>query len=272
VQENKLWTLYDSKIGEHFMRQVTIIIQSFGRDENGFNDDEEEFEAEITPENVNQVLLEAESWMNEREFRAGDLSGLVGVSESGVLDTDNSLTFSSIDEFNATKKKIPKLFINIDSKSYRHSASFGKRIEYYVIGLMLKEGLDVFLPMVDDDAIDAVIKKPDGIFVEVQIKARSKDVVFGDAALFAAIPHEERQNYWFVFYSERIDKLWIMSSKEFIKESVQNKTGKNMGKHSIWFNGKNTKTKTEHVKPQFEKYLVNNFNRILYENPNVLKE
>jgi hypothetical protein len=30
------------------------------------------------------------------------------------------------------------------NKSFRHSAAFGKRIEYYVIGLMLKEGLDVY--------------------------------------------------------------------------------------------------------------------------------
>lgn len=152
-------------------------------------------------------------------------------------------------------------------KSFRHSAAFGKRIEYYVIGLMLKEGLDVFLPMVDDDAIDAVIKKPDGSFVEVQIKARSKHVLFGDGALFAAIPHEYRPNYWFVFYAERIDKIFILSSKEFINESVQNKTGKNKGKRSIWFNGKNSKTNTEHVKPQFEKYIVNNFSRILNEVP-----
>jgi hypothetical protein len=152
-------------------------------------------------------------------------------------------------------------------KSFRHSAAFGKRIEYYVIGLMLKEGLDVFIPMVDDDAIDAVIKKPNGKFVEVQIKARSKHVLFGDAALFAAIPHEYRPNYWFVFYSERIDEIWIMSSKEFIKESNQNKNGINKGKRSIWFNGKNTKANTEHVKSQFEKYLVKNFDRILKENP-----
>lgn len=159
----------------------------------------------------------------------------------------------------------------IEKKSFRHSAAFGKRIEYYVIGLMLKEGLDVFLPMVDDDAIDAVIKKPNGSFVEIQIKARSKHVLFGDAALFAAIPHEYRKNYWFVFYSERIDKIWIMSSKEFIKESNQNKTGKNAGKRSIWFNGKNTKGKSEHVKPQYEKYLVSNFNRILNDNPDKLR-
>jgi hypothetical protein len=154
-----------------------------------------------------------------------------------------------------------------ENKSFRHSAAFGKRIEYYVIGLMLKEGLDVFLPMVDDDAIDAVIKKLDGSFVEIQIKARSNDVKFGAAGLFAAIPHEHRTNYWFVFFSERMSKVWIMSSKEFIKEANQNKEGKNKGKRSIWFNGKNTKAQTEHVRPQFEKYIATNFNRILKENP-----
>jgi hypothetical protein len=158
---------------------------------------------------------------------------------------------------------------DFSKKSFRHLAAFGKRIEYYVIGLMLKEGLDVFLPMVDDDAIDTVIKKPNGSYVEVQIKARSKHVLFGDAALFAAIPHENRQNYWFIFYSERMDKMWILSSGEFIKESNQNKTGKNKGLRSIWFNGKKTKTQSEHVKPQFEKYVVTNFDRILHENPDI---
>ena len=30
---------------------------------------------------------------------------------------------------------------------------------------------------------------------------------------------------------------WIMTPDEFIRESVQNKSGKNKGKRSIWFNG-----------------------------------
>ena len=64
--------------------------------------------------------------------------------------------------------------------SFRHSAGFGKRIEYYVVGLMLKQGLDVYMPLVDDDAIDAVIKRDDGSFVEVQIKARSSTAKLGD--------------------------------------------------------------------------------------------
>ena len=50
------------------------------------------------------------------------------------------------------------------SISFRHSAAFGKRIEYYIVGLMLKQGLDVYMPLVDDDAIDAVVKRPDGSF------------------------------------------------------------------------------------------------------------
>lgn len=145
------------------------------------------------------------------------------------------------------------------SVSFRHSAGFGKRIEYWVVGLMLKAGLDVYLPLVDDDAIDAVIKLKDGSFIEVQIKARSNDVVMGSGAFFAALKHELRENYWFVFYSERLDTIWIMSSEEFIKESVKNITGKNVGKHAIGFNGiktnRQTKEKFEYPKERYEKYI-----------------
>lgn len=153
------------------------------------------------------------------------------------------------------------------SLPFRHTAAFGKRMEYWIIGKMLKEGLDVYVPLVDDDAIDAVIRRKDGSFVTVQIKARSHNVKLGDAALFAAILHEQRDNYWFVFYSERMDMTWIMTSKEFINEAVQNKTGKNKGKRSLWFNGKKKDKKTgepiEYCKPQFEKYIAKNFNRLI---------
>ena len=65
-----------------------------------------------------------------------------------------------------------------------------------------------------------------------------------------------------------MDKKWILSSKEFIKESSQNKKNvKNEGKRTIGFNGKNTKDNKEHVLPQFEKYLTTSFDRIKNENP-----
>jgi len=153
--------------------------------------------------------------------------------------------------------------------SFRHSASFGKRIEYYIIGRMMKEGLDCYLPLVDDHGVDCVIKKPNGEFVEIQIKARSSEVADGDAALFAAITHEYTPNYYFVFYSERLDTMWIMSSKEFLDECVTNKTGRNKGKRSIWFNGNKTDRKTgikaEYCKPQFDKYIETDFSRFWHE-------
>ena len=149
--------------------------------------------------------------------------------------------------------------------SFRHSAGFGKRMEYFLIGQMLMEGLDCYVPLVDDHGVDCVIKKEDDMFIEVQIKARSKEVAEGDAALFAAITHELTPNFYFVFYSERLDgTMWIMSSEEFLNECVTNKNGKNAGKHSIWFNG-NRKDKNgvkkEYCKKQFEKYICKDFSR-----------
>jgi hypothetical protein len=153
------------------------------------------------------------------------------------------------------------------SLSFRSLAAFGKRMEFYVVGLMLKEGLDVYLPLVDDDAIDAVIKRPEGRFVEVQIKARSRGVKFGNSGLFAALTHELRENYWFVFYSERMDTIWIMSSREFLRESSPNISGKNIGKRGIHFSGKNSRLQTEHVRPKYQRYVASDFSRILTENP-----
>lgn len=149
--------------------------------------------------------------------------------------------------------------------SFRHSAGFGKRMEYNLVGKMLMEGLDCYLPLVDDHGVDCVIKKEDGTFIEIQIKARSNEVIDGDAALFAAIPHELTPDFYFVFYSERMDMMWIMSSEEFLNECTTNKNGKNAGKHSIWFNGnkinKSTGKKEEYCKPQFEKYIATDFSR-----------
>lgn len=47
-----------------------------------------------------------------------------------------------------------------------------------------------------------------------------------------------------MFYSERMDMTWIMTSEEFIAEAVQNKTGTNKGKRSISFMNRNKFTTT----------------------------
>ena len=46
------------------------------------------------------------------------------------------------------------------NQSFRNRFAFGKRIEAYVKGLMLKQGLDIYTPEVDDDAVDIVGLNP----------------------------------------------------------------------------------------------------------------
>jgi hypothetical protein len=136
---------------------------------------------------------------------------------------------------------------------------------------MLKEGMDVYIPLVDDHAVDAIVRRKDGSIALVQIKARSRTVAVGDAALFAAIPHEHRSDYWFVFYSERLDTTLLMTSEEFITESVQNKNGKNIGLRGIWFNGKRTDRKTgeksEYIKDRYQTYVIQYFSRLANSTP-----
>ena len=62
-------------------------------------------------------------------------------------------------------------------KSYKDLASLGKCMEYKIIGDMLMEGLDCYVPLVDDHGVGLVIKKQDVTFIEVQIKARGKNMI-----------------------------------------------------------------------------------------------
>lgn len=110
---------------------------------------------------------------------------------------------------------------NMIDNSFRHSAGFGKRMEYKIVGDMLMEGLDCYMPLVDDHGVDCVIKREDGVFIEIQIKARSKDVTDGDAALFSAITHELTPNFYFVFYSERLEKHGFFLQKNFWMNVLQ---------------------------------------------------
>ena len=68
-------------------------------------------------------------------------------------------------------------------------------------------------------------------------------------------------NYWFVFYSEDLNKFWILSSADFLNEASQNKKGKNKGKYSIQFHG--TKNGKQVPSRKYQQYEATNFQRII---------
>ena len=117
---------------------------------------------------------------------------------------------------------------------YRDRASYGKRREYIAIAELLQRGCDVYIPLVDDQGIDCIIRRDDHDYIELQIKAKSKNCRPGNAGTIAPlkIPNP-RGNYYFLFYCEYVDTYWIFPSIDLVKKARMTKTGKNKGTYSI---------------------------------------
>ena len=132
--------------------------------------------------------------------------------------------------------------------SYRDSASFGKRQEYVVVAELLKRGFDVYMTLVDDQGIDCIIRIDNPTYIDIQIKARSSTAKQWN--FFAAMTIEPKQNYYFIFYIEKNDTLWVMPSHDVVNYAITNKNGKNAGKHSLTL----PKSETTAKAIEFSKY------------------
>lgn len=143
--------------------------------------------------------------------------------------------------------------------AFRHSASFGKRQEFVAIAELLKRDFDVYLTLVDDQGIDCVIRldRPDPVYLDIQIKARSKTAK--NAGKFSAMTIQNpRKNYFFIFYSEAANAYWVMPSLELADKANKVKSGENKGKQSINFTN-TLKDGTVNPRPKWDEYK-NNFN------------
>jgi hypothetical protein len=140
--------------------------------------------------------------------------------------------------------------------SFRSSASFGKRQEYIAVGELLRRGFDVYMTLVDDQQIDCIIRQEQNNhlhYLDIQIKARSKDAAVNNAATFTAMEiRHPRENFYFIFYSEQADTYWIIPSLELVEMARQNKTGQNKGRYSISFT--NVTKDGARPRPRFKDY------------------
>jgi hypothetical protein len=140
--------------------------------------------------------------------------------------------------------------------SFRSLASFGKRQEFVAISELLRRGYDVYQTLVDDQGIDCIIRKVvDGrpVYIDLQIKARSKDCKPYDAARFAAFEVKDpRENFLFMFYAEQLRSYWIIPSLDLVRLGSKNVKGKNVGKYHILLSGFREGKAT--INPNFEVY------------------
>ena len=158
------------------------------------------------------------------------------------------------------------------------SQNLGKSTEMLVASMLLAQNRELYLPCVDDHGVDMLVRtknfqkegdysKPENFeFQEIQIKSVSK------GGLFAAITLNPRPNYWFIFYIQDIDKMWVINSMDIANykdingnskpgdtnyiAASQNQTGSNIGKWSIDL----TPTKKNPIKS--EEYLIKDFSKL----------
>jgi hypothetical protein len=116
---------------------------------------------------------------------------------------------------------------------------------------------------VDDQGIDCIIRQEresELRYLDVQIKARSKDCNPRNAGRFAAMDiANPRPNYFFIFYSEQANTYWVVPSEELVRLARRNKTGRNEGRYTINFCNVRADG-TVAPRPKFDRYK-NNFKR-----------
>jgi|GEM_PF-3210174 len=122
----------------------------------------------------------------------------------------------------------------------------GEITELKVLGILLSELrneiYDIYRPIIDIKGIDLIIRKLNNeksksYYLELQIKSRSSEAK--NPYLFAGLKKEERDNYYFVFYTEiniknaTEEKMWLVPSTEIKSVGVRNIKGENKGKYTI---------------------------------------
>ncbi len=142
--------------------------------------------------------------------------------------------------------------------SYRTSKSYGERQEYAAISELLKRGFDVYKTLVDDQQIDCIVRIDNGLnpkYLDIQIKARSKDCQANNAGRFAGmdIPNP-RKNYFFIFYDERVNTYWVIPSLELVQFASKSNKGENAGKYHIHLTLSSNKKNEVKCNPKYAKY------------------
>lgn len=143
--------------------------------------------------------------------------------------------------------------------NYRNTASYGKRQEYIAVSELLKRGFDVYMTLVDDQGIDCVIRLNEKRYLDIQIKARSKDAKHWN--FFAAMTFEPRDNFYFIFFVEKNSTYWVIPSIELAAICSQNVSGKHSGKRHLMLPKLESGAKAK----RFEKYKNDNGFNLLWE-------
>ena len=102
------------------------------------------------------------------------------------------------------------------------SIEIGKAGEFRVVSEILKRGGDVYLPAADTRGVDAIVRKKDGSFLEVQVKTHSTDYMANWFDVYDVDQHETDR---FVIIGVNMlvepPEIWIFPAEAFMDYSTR---------------------------------------------------
>jgi len=100
----------------------------------------------------------------------------------------------------------------------------GKLGELYVFSKLIENGAMPFLPIADIRGVDAVVRKKDGSYIEIQVKSTWPP---DQAGYFNVHDLISRDSLYIVGLIMGLEKTetWVLPSKEFQKYSTQREKG-----------------------------------------------
>ncbi len=102
----------------------------------------------------------------------------------------------------------------------------GKSAEYFVFSELIKRGADLYLPVIDI-GIDAILRKKDGTYIEIQVKSTEKEDQAGYFNVYNINEHPE-EKFFIICVDMNEDNLiekgkpniWVLPATDFKKYMV----------------------------------------------------
>ncbi|MCK4417768.1 MAG: hypothetical protein KAV99_06335 [Candidatus Latescibacteria bacterium] len=131
----------------------------------------------------------------------------------------------------------------------------GKSAEYFVFSELIERGADVYLPAVDIGT-DAIVRRKDGSYLEIQVKATETPIMAGCFNVYN-LDYDARKSFFIVGVdlSQQPPEAWIFPSLIFMKHATVWKSKQGSKRYTLILDYKDRKHGNKLRRNILQKYL-----------------
>ena len=141
----------------------------------------------------------------------------------------------------------------MEAKSLKTSQQKGKQAEFLVFGELIKRGAELYLPVIDR-GIDAIIKKKDGKYLQIQVKSTEAPEQAGWFNVKELEQYEGKGLFIVcVEMSKEPPEIWVLPSEVFMEHATRSRSKEGSYQYRLGIDSKDTKHGNEKRRILLEK-------------------